>query len=152
MTRLNQHSIHPVTLPLHRCLQGDALPTWQTADSQGPRIGDEPIVYRRGNRGVELRKLISSLEPPYPILTLGVEPAIAESELNLWVRLSAAKTSENLPRGLWLKITDDLGRTVMQAETRKTQQVQLEFSGQIGEIFGIAIAGDREYHSEIVLI
>ncbi|HEY9743441.1 MAG TPA: DUF1822 family protein, partial [Coleofasciculaceae cyanobacterium] len=45
-----------------------------------------------------------------------------------------------LPHDLQLMVLDEKGEAVMQAQARSTKNIQLKFSGEPGETFGVKVA------------
>lgn len=65
---------------------------------------------------------------------------IDESELDIAVEVSPIGNQVYLPEKLNLIVLDENGEPVMQAQTRNTKTMQLHFSGETGERFGVKVA------------
>ncbi|MEC4991807.1 MAG: DUF1822 family protein, partial [Oscillatoria sp. PMC 1068.18] len=57
-----------------------------------------------------------------------------------------------LPEDLQLIISNDRGEVVMQAIAKRTENIQLEFSGEIGEGFSVRVALGESSISESFII
>ncbi|MBO9998204.1 MAG: DUF1822 family protein [Cyanobacteria bacterium SID2] len=99
-----------------------------------------PLQFRKQARlCAELSKQLSFENDREISLFLGIMPAIVPNEMDLWVRICSQNSTSFLPSNLKLMILDADREVVMQATTRETHRLQLEFSGEIGEIFGIQL-------------
>ncbi|HEY9651031.1 MAG TPA: DUF1822 family protein [Coleofasciculaceae cyanobacterium] len=65
---------------------------------------------------------------------------IDESELDISVEVCPIGNQRYLPEKLNLILLDENGDPVMQAQTRNTKTMQLQFSGETGERFGVKVA------------
>lgn len=65
---------------------------------------------------------------------------IDESELDIAVEVCPIGNQVYLPEKLNLILLDENGEPVMQAQTRNTKTMQLQFSGETGERFGVKVA------------
>ena len=72
-------------------------------------------------------------------LFVRLKPPI-EEEMDVAVELRVQEPQSYLPGGLQLEILDGTGIAVMRAEARHSQTLQMEFSGELGEHFGIKVA------------
>ncbi|MBE9128034.1 MULTISPECIES: DUF1822 family protein [unclassified Coleofasciculus] len=72
-------------------------------------------------------------------LCVGLKPTDS-SELDISVEVYPTDAQAYLPRALQLIVLDEQGAAVMQAEARSTKHIQLEFSGEPGERFGVRVA------------
>jgi len=73
-------------------------------------------------------------------LVVGLQPLEGSSEepteeIEIWVRLQPADAQTRLPASLQLRVLDEDGAVVMQAETRQAEFLQLKFVGATGERF-----------------
>ncbi len=73
-------------------------------------------------------------------LLVGLKPAVDPNEMDIWVQIYPTTGSDRLPYNLQLSVLDEACETVMQAIARETKNIQLEFSGQLGERFSIRVA------------
>ena len=72
-------------------------------------------------------------------LFVGLEPT-AESDMKISVEVYPIGGQTNLPEDLQLMVLDEKGEVVMQAQARSTKNIQLKFSGESGEGFGVKVA------------
>lgn len=80
-------------------------------------------------------------------LLVGLIPQ-ADDELEIWVQISPAGDRPQLPPTLQLRILDAVGETVMQAEARSTEAIQLKFGAATGERFSVQVALGDAVHTE----
>lgn len=71
-------------------------------------------------------------------LLVGMEP-MKESEIDIWVEVHPTGIQTHLPSDLQLMVLDEAGEAVMQAQARKTENIQLNFSGEVGEKFSVKV-------------
>ncbi|NET06272.1 MAG: DUF1822 family protein [Symploca sp. SIO2B6] len=101
--------------------------------------------YRRIETGVKRGKLIhlGRQETAEQIaLLVGLRPTQLP-ELNITVEVYPTGYATHLPRDLQLMVLDEEGETVMQAIAKSTKNIQLEFSGEEGESFGVKLSLDN---------
>ncbi|NEP76394.1 DUF1822 family protein, partial [Okeania sp. SIO2G5] len=68
------------------------------------------------------------------------------SELLISVKLCPAGPQLQLPSELDVQIRDEADVPVIQAQTRSTEMIDIEFSAAMGDRFSVAVQlGDREY-------
>jgi hypothetical protein len=84
-------------------------------------------------------------------LFIGVLP-ITETEVEVWVRACPLAPSAYLPHNLLIQILDDQGVSVMQAQVRQTDMIQLRFQGFYGESFGLRLSLDDWLVTEAFVI
>lgn len=72
-------------------------------------------------------------------LLVGLKPT-ASSEMKISVEVYPIGEKRYLPEELQLMVLDEKGEAVMQAQARSTKNIQLEFSGESGERFGVKVA------------
>lgn len=65
--------------------------------------------------------------------------ATESSEMDISVEVYPTGGQTSLPQDLQLMVLDEEGEAVMQAQARSTENIQLEFSGETGERFGIRV-------------
>ncbi|MBD2088582.1 DUF1822 family protein [Microcoleus sp. FACHB-1515] len=123
---------------LGQWLQGAVEAGWSTID----QLLREPLLSFRSS--VEsatptLRAKSIGLNGAQIVLVIGVL-AIAEAEVDVWVRICSEDSTAQLPSELELAILDAAGASVMQAQARSTEMIQLKFSAVWGEQFSIKIA------------
>ncbi len=73
-------------------------------------------------------------------------------ELNIGVEVYPTGDLTHLPTDLKLRILDEEGTAVMQAEARTTKNIQFKFSGEPGEQFSVQIALGNTHLTESFLI
>lgn len=71
-------------------------------------------------------------------LVVGMKPT-STSEMDIWLEVYPTPEQSHLPPDLQVMVLDDDGVAVMQACARSTKNIQLNFSGEPGERFGIKI-------------
>ncbi len=91
----------------------------------------EPIVERV--KTIELDRLGERV-----FLFIGLCPA-SDGEIEIWVRFASAREDVRLPLDLEVKVLDEYDTVVMQARSRGTRTLQLDFSVEPGEIFKVQI-------------
>ncbi len=75
-------------------------------------------------------------------LLVEIQPT-EDEEINICIVLYATRDQSHLPAGLKLNILDEDGISVMEALSRETQRIQMEFKGEIGEAFQVKISGEE---------
>lgn len=85
------------------------------------------------------------------VLVVGVMPA-QKSEMNIWVKLCPQKASTYLPPKLDIVVLDQQNTSVMQAQSRQTEMIQLKFGGQVGEKFSIKVSLNNSSKIESFII
>ncbi|PPT05528.1 hypothetical protein CKA32_006859 [Geitlerinema sp. FC II] len=130
-----------LTPQLSHWLKGAISPDVESSGSLWRLTSAEPpSQFRQGHcQSVELSKRLSFENRDEIGLFLGLKPTNVSNEMDLWVRICPLENVSYLPSNLRLMVLDEVREVVMQATTRETQQIQLEFSGQIGEIFCIQL-------------
>jgi hypothetical protein len=92
--------------------------------------------------GGKLLDLMPQSNDQQVVLLLSIMPKDS-STVEIWVKLCPAKPSPYLPENLEIRVLDAQGVTVMQAQTRQTEMLQLKFQGVLGERFSLEIvSGD----------
>lgn len=72
-------------------------------------------------------------------LLVGLMPS-SSPQVDIWVKLCPTVGVSYLPEDLEIRILDEQGMVVMQAQSRQTDMLQLKFRGESGERFSIEIA------------
>jgi len=85
------------------------------------------------------------------MLVVGFVPTL-DLELDIWVRLLPTRGRIYLPVALELSVLDEGGVAVMQAQTKTTEAIQLQFSGKPGEQFSIKVEWEQSSITEVFLI
>jgi hypothetical protein len=103
-------------------------------------------------QGVKRGKLIDWEQESSPVaLFVGLTPTDSP-ELDISVEVCPTGSQDFLPHELTLLVLDEKGEAVMQAQSRGTKRIQLEFSGVPGEQFGIKVAlGDMSVTEAFVI-
>lgn len=114
-----------------------SAPSEPAADPQPvPAIGQtKPLTLGQGAGAVTVNLLV------------GLIPQ-ADDELEVWVQISPAGDRPQLPPTLQLRILDADDETVMQAEARSTEAIQLKFVAATGERFSVQVALGDTTHTE----
>lgn len=60
-------------------------------------------------------------------------------QVDIWVKLAPPRCVPYLPEDLEIKILDEQGEAVMQAQSRQTDMLQLNFQGIVGEQFSLKL-------------
>lgn len=66
--------------------------------------------------------------------------SVTSSEMDISVEVYPTGDQTYLPQDLQLMVLDEKGEAVMQAQARSTKNIQLKFSGEPGETFGVKVA------------
>ena len=72
-------------------------------------------------------------------LIVGI-PSQIETEADVWVQVAPVRPTGQLPPDLILAVLDDQERSVMQAESRSTEAMQLRFEVGVGEEFSLKLS------------
>lgn len=72
-------------------------------------------------------------------LVVGITPGDA-LQSNIWVKLCPMDGSDRLPEDLEVRVLDDQDVVVMEAQSRQTDMLQLNFRGMLNEQFAIEVA------------
>lgn len=92
----------------------------------------------------------STTENPL-LLAVGINPSASE-EMDIWVRVVPAGSQKHLPYDLELKLLDEQGDSLMQAQARETESIGLKFKGTLGDQFSIQVSFADKVHSEYFVI
>jgi Protein of unknown function (DUF1822) len=139
----------PVTVHLSQWMQGIVETGWQTLDAlfNVP----QPVLVSRSIQAeasssvssYTIRGKLLPLEPgiTIPEIALVVEVLPVEPErLEITVKLCPKEDKALLPNDLDIMVLDEEGSAVMQAQSRNTEMIQLQFLGSPGERFSIKTA------------
>lgn len=85
------------------------------------------------------------------LLAVGINPSAAE-EISIWVRVIPAGNHKHLPYDLELKLLDEEGTSLMQAQSRETESIGLQFKGALGDRFNVQISSEGASHTEFFVI
>jgi hypothetical protein len=103
-------------------------------------VSEEVFALTTGGKLLDLTPQVGEqqIEEQQVILLLGM---MSENiaQVNIWVKLCPAKHSLYLPENLEIRVLDEQGITVMQAQARQTEMLQLKFQGMVGERFSLDI-------------
>jgi len=86
----------------------------------------------------KLLQLVSRSDNHQVALLVGLVPNNSP-QVDIWVKLCPTIGVFYLPKDLEVKILDEQGVAVMQAQSRQTDMMQLKFRGAVGERFSIKI-------------
>jgi hypothetical protein len=110
--------------------RGDRAPSVYAEESAAP-------VIRRGKR-LTLRTQSDTV----PVLLLmGLLP-LSQQETEIWVQIESAEQTQ-LPSALKLLVLDEAGTEVMYAQARSTESMQLQFTAETNEQFGVQVTLDN---------
>jgi hypothetical protein len=92
-----------------------------------PSIGQcKPLTLQDGEEDITVNLLVGLIPQP-------------DDDLEIWIQLSPAEGQTQLPYGLKLMVLDAAEETVMQAEARRTEALQLKFVAALGERFSLRV-------------
>jgi Protein of unknown function (DUF1822) len=77
---------------------------------------------------------------------------IDNSEVEIWIAVYPLQPNIYLPENLKLSILDDKGAEVIQAEARTTENIQVNFIADLGELFGVRVALEEVSVTESFLV
>lgn len=132
---------------LGQWIQGMVTSGWHTVEEL---FGPQPVLSFR-NLDLSSHSETSSLTTRGKLLELVAQPDIYQialivgvmpvdlPQVDIWVKLRPATGVPYLPEDLEIKVLDDQGIAVMQAQSRRTDMLQLKFRGASGEQFFIEI-------------
>ncbi|MGC1197817.1 MAG: DUF1822 family protein, partial [Geitlerinemataceae cyanobacterium] len=72
-------------------------------------------------------------------LAIELQP-IDRSEIEIWVEVYPLQPNIYLPENLKLSVLDEMGVQVIQAEARTTENIQIKFVADPGELFGVRVS------------
>ncbi|MGB3238489.1 MAG: DUF1822 family protein [Geitlerinemataceae cyanobacterium] len=137
------------TVKLNQWLHNEFETGWETVEAL---LSEPKMAWRSSTsalenpRSLELGKSVERVKR----LTLersGEEIALLvrlsprmESQMGIGVEVHPTGDRTYLPQDLKLMVLDEEGIAVMQAEARSTKNIQLKFSGEIGEGFSVKVA------------
>ncbi|MGA7937600.1 MAG: DUF1822 family protein [Kovacikia sp.] len=144
---------------LGQWLQGGLSAGWQTIeDLFGPQQpawsfrnisqlqAVEPLT--TGGKRLDLGK---ELDAAPVALLVSLKPA-SEAVMDIWVKVCPMGKQTHLPADLEVKVLDQDELTVMQAQSRSTEMIQLKFSGVLGERFSVRVGlGSRSVTTAFVI-
>lgn len=130
---------------LSRWLAGAIETGWQTLEEC---FGQQPVFNFRGSSQLQavespvirskMLNLRIGLEELFIALLVGVIPT-ENDWMEVWIRVCPLDRQTYLPTGLEVIVLDAEGCAAMQAQSRKTDMIQLRFTGLVGETFSIQI-------------
>ncbi|NJN56009.1 MAG: DUF1822 family protein [Leptolyngbyaceae cyanobacterium SL_5_9] len=119
--------------------RGDRAPSVYAEESTAP-------IIRRGKR-LTLRTESDTI----PVLLLmGLLP-LSQQETEIWVQVESAEQTQ-LPSALKLLVLDETGTEVMYAQARSTESMQLQFTAEAGEQFGVQVILDNYSITETFIV
>lgn len=113
---------------------------WQKLENMLLPQQPELALSFRGTNGVKRGKLLELERAGEQIaLCVGINPE-DEGEMNILVEVYPTNNQSHLPPELQVRVLDESGISVMEAQARTTRNIQFEFSGELGEKFSIKLA------------
>ncbi|HEY9631772.1 MAG TPA: DUF1822 family protein [Coleofasciculaceae cyanobacterium] len=127
-------------IQLRQWLQNLFSKGWETMEALLEPPQAELGFSFRNPTGVQRGKLLDLERVGEKVaLFVGLKPA-TQSEMDISIEVYPTGGQIYLPQDLQLMVLDDEGKAVMQAQARSTKTIQLKFSGELGESFGVKIA------------
>ena len=139
---------------LGQWIQGSIANSWQTVEEL---FGPQPVLSFRSlevfsdvepsglvTRGKMLELVsrsgnhLDNSDKYQVVLLMGLMPNNSP-QVDIWVKLCPTKHSPYLPEDLEVRVLDEQGLAAMQAQSRRTNMLQLKFQGAVGEQFSIEI-------------
>jgi hypothetical protein len=132
---------------LSQWAQGIFTKSWQALEEL---LEPEPLLSFRSLRlssnlkpsGLTTRGKLLELVPRslshQVVLLVGFIPNNSP-QLDVWIKLAPTSCVSYLPENLEIKVLDERGVAVMQAQSRQTDMLQLNFQGIVGEQFSIEL-------------
>lgn len=74
------------------------------------------------------------------LFVLGVAPTLVSPDYQITVEVYPTGGHPYLPQSLQLAVTDDTGKTVLQAEGSNSEGLEFQFSGELGERFSVRVS------------
>ena len=133
----------PRSIRLHQWWQDTVEYGWETLESLfgqtqwAGRYRSAPTA--APPRSVTRAKLLDLTPEQRVALALELVP-IDNSEIEIWVRVYPVQSQVYLPENLKLSILDEMGIEVIHAEARSTEEIQVKFIVDLGEMFGVRVA------------
>jgi hypothetical protein len=160
---LQKHQQNQETVTLHQWLHNIFNSGWETLEKlfkpSQPQLAfnfrNQPSAQQQDNDSdYDVRRgKIFNLERngEQMALVIGIKPTTSP-ELDISVEVYPTNEQIYLPSDLELMVLDKAGEAVMQAKARTTESIQLEFSGEAGESFGVKVAlGEFSITEEFVI-
>jgi hypothetical protein len=128
-------------IQLSQWLQNLINQGWETMEALlAPPQAELAFRFRKPVDGVKRGKLLNLERVDENVaLFIGLHPS-ADSEMDISVEVYPSGGQIYLPQDLQLMVLDEKGEAVMQAQARSTKNIQLKFSGELGESFGVKVA------------
>lgn len=132
---------------LSQWAQGIFTTGWQAVEEL---LGPQPVLSFRSLElsrdlkpsGLTIRGKTLDLVPRSPshqVVLLVILMPRDSFQVDIWVKLAPPRCVPYLPEDLEIKILDEQGEAVMQAQSRQTDMLQLNFQGIVGEQFSIEL-------------
>ena len=77
--------------------------------------------------------------PSHQVVLLVIFMPHESFEVDIWVKLAPPKCVPYLPEDLEIRVLDEQGEAVMQAQARQTDMMELNFKGLVGEQFSVEL-------------
>jgi Protein of unknown function (DUF1822) len=116
---------------------------WETLNDLFPRTQlawrNCPVPTRNSTPSVTRAKVLDLQTNDRVALAIELQ-SINSSEIEIWIEVYPLRTNIYLPENLKLSVLDERGVEVIHAEARSTENIQVNFIADLGEIFGIRVA------------
>ena len=129
---------------LGQWLKGAIASGWQTVETL---IDPQPVFsFRNSDSAVPVamadavvRGKLLELKHCRVALAVGIKPSDA-LQSDVWVKLCPVGGDRHLPEAMEIRILDDQGAVAMEAQSRQTDMLQLNFRGMLNEQFTVEVA------------
>lgn len=128
---------------------------WETLDSLFPQSQlawrSFPVPTRDSKPSVTRAQILDLKTHDQVALAIKLQ-LIENSEVAIWIEVYPLQPDIYLPENLKLSILDDRGAEVIQAEARSTDNIQVNFIADPGELFGVRVALEEVSVTESFLV
>lgn len=150
----------PTWVGLGQWLQGQVTSGWQTL---AELFGPQPSLSFRSTEPDQgssvglttcgkLLELPAAQQPAQQVvLVIGLMPS-DPAQMDIWVKLCPIVPCPYLPENLEIRVLDQQGVAVMQAQARQTEMLQLKFQATVGERFSLEIGLDQIHLIETFVV
>lgn len=140
----NSKSDRPKSVNLKHWFEGIIDETWLAVEQLlNPRQVEMMFRFKNAitiSRGTPI-DLGMQLAGESVALVATLQQSQPHSEVDITMRVHPRGSSNYLPEGLQLTVQDETGETVLMAESRESDNfIQLQFSAESGESFGVTVA------------
>ncbi|MGB3239860.1 MAG: DUF1822 family protein [Geitlerinemataceae cyanobacterium] len=116
---------------------------WGTLDALFPRTQfawrNSPVPTDHSKHSVTRAKILNLARHDRVALALALLQ-LNNSEIEIWVEIYPLQPNIYLPENLKLSVLDEMGVQVIQAEARTTENIQIKFVADPGELFGVRVS------------